>query len=284
MQDTRRVQKSRRALGITPRALNTPRPPNSALLHRPKHLSTPTMRLTSAFTGLLCLVLTTTACDQATMDRVLATASELGTVPLSQEDIGRGLKEALTKGISTGATALSQKNGYFDSPYKILLPEEARKVTDKLQGIPGFSNVEDIILEKINAGAEDAAKQAKPIFVNAIKKMSFADATNILMGPQDAATTYLNSATYDQLYAKFKPVIINSLDKFQARKYWGDVVGKYNAIPLVNDVNPELDDYVTKQALNGLFAMVAKEELNIRENVAARTSDLLRKVFAKQDS
>ena len=240
------------------------------------------MRLTSLFTGLLILVLTP-ACDQATMDRVLQTAGEIGGAGLTQADIGKGLKEALTKGISTGATALSQKNGYFNSPYKILLPEEARKVTDKLQGVPGFSNLESVILEKINAGAEDAAKQAKPIFVNAIKQMTFADATNILMGEKDAATSYLNAKTYDQLYAKFQPVIIKSLDKFNARSTWSDATTAYNRIPLIQDVNIELDDYVTQQALQGLFAMVAKEELNIRQNVSARTSDLMRQVFAKQD-
>ena len=237
------------------------------------------MRLTPIFTAILLLVFTP-ACDEATMNRVLETATAGG---LTQEDIGRGLKEALTKGISRGATELSQKNGYFNSPYKILLPEEARKVTDKLQGIPGFSDVEQIVLEKINAGAEDAAKQAKPIFVDAIKQMTFADATNILMGNKDAATNYLISKTRTQLYNQFKPVIINSLDKIQARKYWGDVVTAYNKIPLTQNVNPELDDYVTNQALDGLFAMVAKEELNIRENTAARTSELLRKVFARQD-
>jgi len=217
------------------------------------------------------------------MNRVLETAGQLSETPLTQADIGRGLKEALTKGISTGAQALAAENGYFDSPYKILLPEEARKVTDRLQNIPGFTNVEDVILQKINAGAADAAKQAKPIFVNAIKQMSFADATNILMGADDAATDYLNAKTYEQLYAKFSPVIVNSLDKFQARKYWRDATTAYNKIPLATDVDTELDEYVTRQALNGLFAMVAKEELNIRDNVAARTSDLLRKVFAKQD-
>ena len=240
-------------------------------------------RLSSLFAGLLILVLTP-ACDQATMDRVLQTAGELGgTGGLTQVEIGKGLKEALTKGISTGANALSKKNGYFNSPYKILLPAEAREVTDRLQNIPGFSNVEAVILEKINAGAEDAAKQAKPIFVNAIKQMTFADATNILMGDKDAATSYLNAKTYDQLYGKFKPVIINSLDKFKARSTWSDATSAYNKIPLVQDVNTELDDYVTKQALEGLFAMVAKEELNIRQNAGARTTDLLRRVFAKQD-
>ncbi len=242
------------------------------------------MRLTPLFTAVLLLVFTTTACDQATMNRVLETANTIGgSGTLSNLDIGNGLKEALTKGISTGSTALSQKNGYFNSPYKILLPEEARKVTDKLQGIPGFSNVENTIIQKLNEGAEDAAKQAMPIFVSAIKQMTISDATNILMGNKDAATTFLKAKTRDQLYAKFKPVIINSLDKYKAREYWNGLVSSYNKIPLTQKLNPELDDYVTNQALEGLFSMVAKEELNIRSNTGARTSDLLRQVFAKQD-
>lgn len=227
-------------------------------------------------------ILGLSSCDQASMNRVLETVANSSNL-LSEGDISNGLKEALTKGITTGSKTLAKKNGYFNSPYKILLPAEARKVTDKLKVIPGFNNIENIVLEKINAGAEDAAKEAAPIFVNAIKSMSIADATNILMGNKDAATSYLQKSTYDQLYKKFNPIIINSLDKFQARKYWGDAVKTYNQIPLVNDLNPSLDDYVTKQALNGLFAMVAKEELNIRDNIGARTSDLLKRVFARQD-
>ena len=115
--------------------------------------------------------------------------------------------------------------------------------------------------------------------------MTFNDALNILMGENNAATSYLNQATYDKLYQEFNPVIIESLDKFNARKYWGDAVNTYNAIPFIGEkVNADLDDYVTTRALDGLFDMVAKEELNIRQNVSARTSDLLKKVFAKQDN
>jgi hypothetical protein len=239
------------------------------------------MRLTPLFTAVLLLVFTTTACDQATLSRVLETATSSGA--LSQAEIGNGLKEALIKGVSTGATALSQKNGYFDSPYKILLPAEARQITDKLQGIPGFSNVENILIEKLNEGASDAAKQAKPIFVNAIKQMTITDATNILLGDKNAATNFLAAKTRDQLYAKFQPVIVNSLKKYKADEYWSGLVNSYNKIPLTQKLNPELDDYVTNQALDGLFAQVAKEELNIRSNPGARTTDLLRQVFAKQD-
>ncbi len=201
----------------------------------------------------------------------------------TEAEIGSGLKSALEIGISKGSDALSQIDGYFKSPYKILLPPEARNVTAKLKNVPGFSDLENIILEKINRGAEDAAKKAKPIFVSAITEITFSDALNILMGQPDAATQYLQQKTNEQLYQEFNPVIVESLDKFQARKVWSDAVAVYNKIPLINKANPDLGDYVTREALKGMFGMVAKEEQNIRTNVSARTSDLLRKVFAKQD-
>lgn len=232
--------------------------------------------------GILVLAasLTLTACDE--LQKVATTV--LTQQVLSNEDIGSGLKSALEIGIGKGADVLSQKGGFFNSAYKILLPPEARQITDKLKVIPGFNKVEDIVLEKINAGAEDAAAKAKPIFVSAIKSMTFSDALNILMGDKNAATTYLKKATYDQLYQSFSPVIIQSLDKYDARKYWGDAVNAYNKIPFSQKANPNLDDYVTKQALNGLFSMVEKKELDIRSNPAERVTDLLKKVFAKQDA
>lgn len=228
--------------------------------------------------GLLVLVLQFTACAELTQ-----LAGTLADAPLTQEQIGNGLKQALELGIGKGAETLSAKDGYFKSAYKILLPPEAQKVTEKLKIIPGFDRVEEIILEKINRGAEDAAQRAKPIFVSAIKQMTFQDATNILMGDKNAATNYLLNTTKNQLYSEFSPVINNSLDKFDANKYWSDVVTKYNSLPFTQNVNPDLGDYVTNQALEGLFSMVEKEERNIRANISARTSDLMRRVFAKQD-
>ncbi len=228
------------------------------------------------------LIVSVSACTTAELQSALGTV--LGSGELTSEEVGAGLKEALNLGISKGAARLSQQDGYYKSAYKILLPPEARKVTDKLQGVPGFSQLEETVLEKINRGAEDAAKKAKPIFVSAIKQMTFKDAFNILMGDKNAATQYLHNATYNQLYQEFNPVIITSLDKFNARDYWSDAVNTYNKIPFVDKADPDLGDYVTKQALEGLFGMVAKEELNIRENIAARTTDLLKRVFAKQDN
>ncbi len=200
------------------------------------------------------------------------------------EEIGRGLKEALTLGISKGADFLAQKDGYYKSAYKILLPAEARQVTDRLKAIPGFEKLEEQLLEKINRGAEDAATEAKPIFVSAIRGLTFQDATNILMGEKNAATNYLQRTTSDQLYSKFNPKIVTSLDKFGARELWKKAADAYNKIPLVNKkVNADLDDYITREALKGLFAKVEEEERNIRANVSARPTELLKKVFAKQD-
>ncbi|MCC6724827.1 MAG: DUF4197 domain-containing protein [Saprospiraceae bacterium] len=229
--------------------------------------------------AVLCLSLV--SCDPAALQRTL---DSLGNATeLSTSEISGGLKEALEVGIGKGSEALSKKDGFYKSAYKILLPPEAQKVANKLKNVPGFANVEEKILEKINRGAEDAAKKAKPIFVSAIKQMTFTDAKNILLGEQNAATQFLNRTTSDALYTEFNPVIVQSLDKFEARKYWADAVNAYNKIPFVDKANPDLDDYVTKQALNGLFKMVEAEELNIRTNIAARTSDLLKKVFARQD-
>ena len=203
--------------------------------------------------------------------------------PTSAE-IAMGLKEALTIGISKGSDQLSQEDGYYQNDlYKILLPAEARKVTDKLKIIPGFKDVEEVIVRRLNRAAEDAAKSAKPIFVNAIKQMTFQDALGILMGEQNAATAYLESSTYQPLYDSFQPEIVKSLDKMNALSYWETAVTAYNKIPFVDAVNPKLDDYVTKEALDGLFDMVSKEEMAIRTDPAKRVSDLLKKVFGKQD-
>ena len=223
--------------------------------------------------SLLSLMIALPSCD---------TLKQLTSEPTMAE-IAQGLKEALQLGISEGAQKLAMRDGYFKSEYKILLPPEAREVTDKLKIIPGFKDVENIILEKLNRAAEDAANSAEPIFVNAIKEMTFDDALNILMGRQDAATQYLHLKTYDPLYNEFHPVIVTSLNKFNAIQYWADAVNAYNKIPLVDKVNPNLDQYVTDKALEGLFGMVAKKELQIRTDISSRTSDLLRKVFAKQD-
>ncbi len=203
---------------------------------------------------------------------------------LTQGQIGQGLKQALEIGITQGSNKLSLKDGYYKSAYKIFLPEEARKVTDRLSKIPGFSQIETKLVESLNRGAEDAAKKAAPIFKTAITSMSFSDATNILMGRDNAATNYLQGATQSKLYNEFNPVIVQSLDKVGANKLWSEAITAYNKIPFIKKMNPRLDDYVTNQALGGLFKMVEKKEKGIRTNINERTTDLLQQVFAKQDN
>ncbi|MEL6922760.1 MAG: DUF4197 domain-containing protein [Bacteroidota bacterium] len=231
---------------------------------------------------LLVLGLQMAACTPAELQSALGTV--LGEAPLTNEQIGQGLKQALEIGIGTGAERLSMTDGYLKSVHKILLPPEAQEIIDKLKVIPGFADVEQVAIQKINRAAEDAAKKAKPIFVSAIKQMTFQDAMNILMGEKNAATTYLHSSTNTQLYNEFNPVILNSLNKFGAVEYWEKAINKYNQIPFVKKINPRLDDYVTTQALQGLFNMVEKEERDIRQNVSRRTTELMKRVFAKQDS
>jgi hypothetical protein len=220
------------------------------------------------------------ACDPAIMQKVLESA---GQTQVSDLDISSGLKEALNKGIDSGVNYLSAENGFYASSYKILLPEEARKVTEKLKVIPGMDKVENEITLKLNRAAEDAVKTAKPIFINAIKQMTFNDVKNILFGDKNAATQFLHRTTYNSLYNEFNPVIVTSLNKFNALDYWSNAVTSYNKIPFVTKMNPKLDDYVTKKALDGVFDMVEKKELDIRNNLASRTTDLLKRVFGLQD-
>jgi hypothetical protein len=234
------------------------------------------MRILLLFITIVSLV----SCDPATLEKIMESA---GQTSVSDLEINKGLKEALNKGIDSGVTYLSAENGFYTSPYKILLPEEARKVADKLKVVPGFDKVENEITLKLNRAAEDAVKTAKPIFINAISQMTFADVKNILFGDKNAATQFLHRTTYNSLYNEFNPVIVNSLNKFNALDYWSDAVTTYNKIPFVTKMNPKLDDYVTKKALDGVFDMVEKKELDIRNNLAARTTDLLKRVFGLQD-
>ena len=202
---------------------------------------------------------------------------------LTQAEIGNGLKEALNNGISKQVTKLTTTDGFFKNEVvKILLPEELKIVDTKLRQI-GLSSLADEGLKVLNRAAEDAVKEATPIFVDAVKQMTFNDAKNILMGNNTAATTYLQNTTSNALYSKFNPVIKNSFAKVGADQVWNNIITKYNSIPLVTKVNPDLTDYTTNKAMEGVFKMIAVEEGNIRTNLNARSSDLLKKVFAMQD-
>ena len=202
---------------------------------------------------------------------------------LSQAEIGNGLKEALDNGITKQVSKLTATDGFFKNEMvKILLPEELRKVDTKLRQL-GMSKLADDGLRILNRAAEDAVKEATPIFVDAVKQMTFTDAKNILLGNENSATTYLQNSTSTALYSKFNPVIKSSFAKVGADKIWTQIITKYNSIPLVNKVNPDLTDYTTNKAMEGVFKMIAVEEKDIRTNFSARTSDLLKRVFALQD-
>jgi hypothetical protein len=228
------------------------------------------------------MVLGLVSCDPKDLQSVLDAVNSSGT--LSNLDIANGLKEALEFGVDSSVSYLSADDGYYASPYKIFLPEEANTVVDKLKIIPGFSNLEEELLKKINHAAEDAAKKAGPIFLDAVRGITFNDATNILMGEKDAATQYLHDRTYNSLYSEFKPVLDNSLSSFGVSTLWADAVNAYNKIPFITKVNPDLSDHINTKALYGLFDLIEVKEEGIRSDVSQRTTSLLQKVFAKQDS
>ena len=198
-------------------------------------------------------------------------------------DIASGLKEALNEGVNKQVVKLTAVDGFYGNELvKILLPDELQKVDRTLRQF-GMAALADKGLLLLNRAAEDAVKQASPIFVDAIKNIKFNDAKTILMGNENAATSYLQGATDKALYAKFNPVIKNSLSTVGADAVWSNIISRYNAIPLMNKVNPDLTDYVTNQALNGVFKMISVEEKNIRTDLKSRTSNLLQSVFGMQD-
>jgi len=209
--------------------------------------------------------------------------NQLPNTGITNEQIGGGLREALNNGITNQVSTLAIKDGFFKNELvRILLPEELQKVDNTLRKI-GLSKISDEGLKVLNRAAEDAVGEAIPIFVDAIKGMTFTDAKNILMGDKNAATNYLRGRTTEALYAKFNPIIKNSFQKVGADKIWSDLITRYNNIPLTQDVNPDLTDYVTGEALKGVYTMVEVEEKNIREKISSRSSDLLKRVFALQD-
>lgn len=206
-----------------------------------------------------------------------------GTTALGNEEIGSGLRAALEEGISKQVSRLTKTDGFFKNDLvKILLPEELRKVDKTLRDI-GLDNLADEGLKVLNRAAEDAVSEATPIFVNAVKEITFTDAKAILLGDDKAATNFLENKTTTELYDKFNPVIKSSFEKVGADKVWASLINKYNAIPLTSNVNPDLTDYVTQEALKGVYTMIAVEEKEIRTKASSRTTDLLKKVFALQD-
>ena len=216
--------------------------------------------------------LTLNSCNE--LQQVLSQTAQSGSL-----NVAGGLKQALELGVSAGVDALSKDGGYFkDQAVRILLPEELQKVDKTLRSLA------DQGLKVLNEAAENAVSQAKPIFLSAIQNMTFSDAMNILKGDNTAATTYLKNSTSSALVSAFSPKIQESLSKVGADKVWENIISKYNQIPLVKPIEANLTQYVTTQAINGLFTKVGDKEKEIRTNVAARTTPLLQSVFAMQDN
>jgi len=232
---------------------------------------------------LLAVTFSLTSCAQVqqTLNQLPQISSQFPGV--GGVDIASGLKEALNKGITQQVSKLTAVDGFYkNEAVKILMPEELQKVDATLRKV-GLSSLADEGIKMLNRAAEDAVKEATPIFVSAVKNMSFTDAKNILLGNDTAATSYLQGSTTTALYGKFNPVIKSSFEKVGADVVWTKIINKYNTIPLVKKVNPDLTDYTTTQALSGVFKMIAVEEKEIRNNISARTTPLLKSVFAMQD-
>lgn len=208
-----------------------------------------------------------------------SSGSGSGTPALSNDEVIRGLKDALTVGTNNSTGIASKVDGFYKNPKLFIpFPPQAKDVKDKMDAL-GMKPQTDKFVMTLNRAAEEAAKNAAPIFVTAVKGMSIGDGFAILKGGDNAATQYLKNKTSAELVTKFTPVVKAALDKVQVTKYWKPIITKYNKIPLVKKQNPDLTAYVTDRAIAGLFLLIAEEELKIRKDPAARVSDILQKVF-----
>lgn len=232
------------------------------------------------FAGLILCSTLLSCGQQINLGKVLDGVLSQGS--LGPNEIAAGLREALSVGVNIGADNASQIDGFMkNSKIKIPFPPEVQQIENTLRKVGLGSEVDKFVLS-LNRGAEDAAKEAKPIFIAAIKQMTITDALSILKGDKDAATQYLKKTTSLQLAEAFSPVVEKALAKNNATKYYTDLSTAYNRIPLVKKVNTDLKAYATEKAMDGLFLLVADEEAKIRENPMARTTDLLKRVFGAQ--
>lgn len=207
-------------------------------------------------------------------------ATEVITIKeLNKSEIESGLKKALELGASNSIELASEKGGFNNNNLiKIPFPAEAEKMKSTLINV-GLKLQVKQFEESLNSAAEEASKFAKEIFITAVINMTITDAFKILKGEDNAATIYLKKQTSKELYKKFKPVVKKAIEKVHVTKYWDQLSGRYNALPMTNNVNTDIVDYVTNKTIDGLFVLIAKEEKNIRNNPDARVSELLQKVF-----
>jgi len=216
---------------------------------------------------------------QSTLGGIMGGSTGSTSTNMTQEKAANGLKEALNLGTDIATNNLGKVDGFFaNAVVKILFPPEAKKVENTLRTL-GMGSLCDQVIATINHSAEAAVVEAKPIFAAAIKQMTITDAIGILTGGQNSATEYLKRTSGQALMAKFEPIINSNLQKTNATRYWGDAMNTYNRAPFVQKVNPNLSQYVTQKATDGIFLMVAEEEKKIRENPAARIGSILQDVF-----
>ncbi len=208
-----------------------------------------------------------------------SSTSGAGSKPLSNDEVVRGLKDALTVGTNNSTNIASKVDGFYKNPKLFIpFPPEARDVKEKMDAL-GMKPQTDKFVMTLNRAAEEAAKNAAPIFVSAVKGMSISDGFSILKGGDNAATQFLKNKTTSELKQKFTPVVKAALAKVEITKYWTPIIKKYNKLPLVKKQNPDLTAYVTDKAITGLFMLIAEEELKIRKDPAARVSEILQRVF-----
>jgi len=221
--------------------------------------------------------------DAGFQDWLKDTAKKMGGEKgLGDDEIISGLKQALEVGTGNAVTTVSQLNGYSENPkIRIPLPEDVQKV-EKILRATGFGNKLDEFELSMNRAAERAAPEAKTIFGDAIKQMSFTDARQILDGPDDAATQYFQDKTSDQLQVIFKPITHQAMSEVGVTSYYQSIDDKVKTIPFADQMSFDLDQYVTDKALNGLYLMLAEEEKKIRQDPAARVTNLLKKVFGSE--
>ena len=199
---------------------------------------------------------------------------------VTQTEAAQAIREALDQGTGRGIGVLNKPDGFFgNEAYKVLLPPDARRIENTLRQV-GFTALVDKAILQINRAAEDAVGSARPIFLDAIGEMTIADAINIVKGPRDAATQFFREKTTRKLTTAFLPVIKSSLEKFEATKYYEELISTYNKFPTtLNKINPDLPSYVAERAVSALFDQIEKEEVAIRNNPAERTTAILKKVF-----
>jgi hypothetical protein len=240
------------------------------------------------YTYMILLIATSSVSIGQTFKKIVNTATEAGktitkssssAAPLSNEEVIKGLKEALTVGANNSTALASKVDGFYkNAALFIPFPKEAIKMKQTLDGL-GLKTQTDKFVMTLNRAAEEAAKNAAPVFINAIKNMTIADGFAILKGGDSAATNYLRSKTTEELRQKFSPVVQAAINKVELTKYWNPLASEYNKIPFVQKQNPDLTAYVTDRAMLGLFKLVAAEELKIRKDPVSRVTNLLKRVF-----